>query len=276
MSNALVLLALFCLHAGVTVCAIVVLLTGLVAYGPAPFIRFDPADAVDLLHSLTVEPFTRGGDPDGLTILLVLVLPVLVIQWLMILPLRGMRPPERGRSRSLRGSLVIGGMLAAALTTGLVSGLVSLADSILDRTGVEPLWEAQAPVILLGTFGAGWTFWTIILFGAMRDIWPDRVMARLMKAVFVGSIAEFVLMLPIDVLARRRSSCHCSEGSFAGLMISGTAALCVLGPGVALFLTRGRYRRWRRTHCERCGHPRGPTPGPQCPECGHPAHGAGA
>ncbi len=197
-------------------------------------------------------------------------------QFLFLLPVVRLRPPQGERSRPLAVSLVLGGLVAALLTLGLAVGLAELVaglahgdlstnpwgdSDLLDRAWVWP----GAAVTMLGS----WLLWSGLLFVFTRKLWADKVVGRLSTLLLGGTVAELLVVVPIDVMVRRRTSCVCGTGTFWSLCFSAVAILWLTGPGIMLALTSKRRRLVRVTHCAACGQAKGPTPGPACPECGY-------
>ncbi len=197
-------------------------------------------------------------------------------QFLFLLPVVRLRPPQGDRQRPLAVSLVLGGLVASLLTLGLALGLVELlaglvhgdlstnpwgGRDLLDRAWVWP----GAAVTLFGS----WLLWSGLLFVFTRKLWADRVIGRLAMLLLGGTVAELLVVVPIDVMVRRRTSCECGTGTFWSLCISAVALLWLTGPGITLALTSKRRRLVRATHCAACGQAKGPTPGRACPECGY-------
>jgi hypothetical protein len=86
--------------------------------------------------------------------------------------------------------------------------------------------------------------------------------------LLAGTVVETVVVLPVDIMMRRRTECYCSTGTFYSLCLSAWALLWLCGPGAFLALTSRRRRAWAAEHCARCGYAKGPSPGERCSECG--------
>ena len=188
------------------------------------------------------------------------------LQAIFLLPLFRRDPPRETRGRSLFVSLMIAAAFAGLLCGGLglaVKDLIIMLFTSEDPADAEFLWIIPG-IAWLG----GWAFWTIVMVLFTRDIWADRLLGRAVGVLLTGTAVEFLAVLPLDIMVRRRTDCYCATGTFFTLTIAGLACLWLAGPGVVVLLVRGRHRRWRRTHCDRCGYPRGPSPGACCPECG--------
>ncbi len=201
---------------------------------------------------------------------------IAVSQFVFIMPLVRLRPPQGTRARSLTVSLVMGGLVAAALTVSLGLALVELGAAVLNGDlGVNPwgndemMSEIWAGPGLLVTLAGSWVFWAMMLLVFSRRMWADTVLGRLVILLFGGTVVELLVVVPIDVMVRRRTDCYCATGTFYSLCFSAVGLLWLTGPGIVIALTASRRRLARTTHCASCGQTKGPTPGPACPECGY-------
>jgi hypothetical protein len=113
-----------------------------------------------------------------------------------------------------------------------------------------------------------WLFWTVLLVRFVRRRQGQGVFGRIVGLLLGGTILEVVVVLPLDILVRRRTDCYCATGSFWTLCLSAWALLWLTGPGIVLALTSKRRRLWWDAHCMQCGYEKGPSPGERCPECG--------
>jgi hypothetical protein len=228
----------------------------------------DPPTSMADVRSFVPDLVDAFDDADVSGWIVIQTLVLLVTQAAFLLPVATRRPPSGTRSKSLTISLLLGAGLAALLTTGLVTALVELIDVL-----VEPdraLIDTALIYVPIATLALSWIGWGLAFVVYSRDIWPDRALGRLSKWLFAGSIIEALLVIPLDVMVRRRTDCYCSTGTFYTLSAATMAATWLAGPAVAIIFLRGRHRAWRRSRCGRCGHHMGPTPGAACPECGHP------
>jgi hypothetical protein len=197
---------------------------------------------------------------------------VVAAQLLFLLPLASKHPPRGERSRPLLVSLVIGGAIAACLTFGLMAALLELVSLVTGSETGELVDEVifDDEIVPLVMIAGSWALWSALLLLFARGIWADRALGRLVAALFGGTLVEALLVVPIDVMVRRRTDCYCGTGTFLALVAASFATLWLTGPGIVIVLASKRHRRWRRTHCSRCGHAMGPSPGRVCPECGAP------
>jgi uncharacterized membrane protein YdcZ (DUF606 family) len=201
---------------------------------------------------------------------------IVVTQFLFLVPVVRLRPPRGERARPLVVSLMLGAVIAAGLTGAIGLGLAELiASSRMADWSADPwqgrelagrpwMWPGLAAVLL-----GSWGLWTLLLLVFTRELWADRLLGRLVVLLFGGTVVELLVVIPIDIMVRRRTACYCATGTFLALCGSAVALVWLAGPGIVLALTSRRRRLVRETHCARCGHPKGPTPGPACPECGH-------
>ncbi len=200
---------------------------------------------------------------------------IAVTQAVFLLPVVRFRPPQGERSRPLAVSLVVGAGVGALLTIGLGLALAEFAAGLVkgdhgaNPWGDEELLSLQAAGIgALLTLAASWALWSFLLLVFSRELWADRALGRLTAVLFGGTLVELLVVLPIDLMVRRRTDCYCATGTFWSLCLSVVAVLWLAGPGVVLAVTSRRRRLVHERHCARCGHARGPAPGPRCPECG--------
>jgi hypothetical protein len=207
---------------------------------------------------------------------------VAVTQMAFLLPVVRLRPPVGQRGRSLTVSLWVGAAVAALLTAALCLAVAELAAGLVHGDLTVSPWGADD---LMGELWAGpglfvtlvgsWVVWLAALLVFSRQLWADTLLGRLVLLLFGGTVVELMVVVPIDVMVRRRTDCYCATGTFFSLCFSAIALLWLTGPGIVIAVTARRRRVVRRTHCGRCGHAKGPSPGPACPECGHAWLGRG-
>jgi len=212
-----------------------------------------------------------------------ILVPVMVgTQVLFLLPILPVRMSV-GRSRSLRASLVLGGLGAAMLTTGLALGVTSLVQLLggwiddmdlalysgLDGPAfLEPKMYAYPGFLIpLAFLLVSWFLWSLVLLRFMRRGQPADRISRLTGLLLAGTLIEVILLIPLEAMVRRRADCYCATGSFQALIGGVAAALWLLGPMAFLVLLRRRPAWWTR-HCQQCGYEKGPGATGHCPECG--------
>lgn len=200
---------------------------------------------------------------------------LLATQAMFVMPLVSMRPLQAGRAGSLRLSMVGAGFVAAALTLGLALGLFGLMQLLVANwSGEADPSDADVPgqrligAMLIAVMVLSWLFWSIVLMAFARRRDGRGVIPRVAGLLLGGTIAEVLVVLPLDIMVRRRTDCYCATGSFWTLCLSAWALLWLTGPGIVLALTSKRRRLWWETHCMNCGYEKGPSPGERCPECG--------
>ena len=201
---------------------------------------------------------------------------IVVTQFAFVAPVVRLRPPQGTRPRSLTVSLVIGGLVSTLLSMALGLALIELAASFwVGDLSVNPwgnndllgqLWTGTGLLVML--IGS-WVFWSMLLLVFSRNLWPDTVLGRLVVLLFGGTIVELLVVVPVDIMVRRRTDCYCATGTFFSLVFSAIALMWLTGPGIVIAVTAKRRRLARRTHCGKCGQAKGPSPGPACPECGY-------
>lgn len=168
-------------------------------------------------------------------------------------------------------SVMIAAFIAAALVGGLV-GVAGEALNLLMASVVAQPPEIDEDIIILAGLGAialSWLVFTPIMLAFKGVHEPDTYISRLASRLFIGTVIEVVATIPIDIMVRRRTSCHCSDGSFWALIIGLSAGFIVLGPVVVLLPLGRRFQRRSLGRCRACGFDmRGCLAAPVCPECG--------
>lgn len=183
-----------------------------------------------------------------------------------------------GRGRGLRTSLGVAGLMVGLGGGALALGALSLFDREMNRTGeligaMPPFKQVCLVVFLLLTL---WALPSVLLARFCTLGRKETVLGRLAQRILAGTAAEAALLIPIDAMVRRKTDCHCAEGSFIGLTLLGAVGFVGLGPLVLLPLFAKRRRGWYRTHCGACGYDMtGGTGQERCPECGAPWSGLG-
>lgn len=191
-------------------------------------------------------------------------------QVLFLLPRRHWPVKLAKRGRPLWISLVIGAAVAAIVSLGLIAAILEIPDWW-DRIGdhIELLG-------LIAVLGIAWLIWSILFFVYFRG--PDAygALSRMVRRLFVGSILEMLVSVPVLIFVPDRHDCACARGSFFGVAFGTTAILWLFGPGVVLVFLHRKMRAQRafREHekiCTQCEYDlRGTIAAgrTQCPECG--------
>jgi hypothetical protein len=207
--------------------------------------------------------------------------PVLVLvatQALFLWPVLRGRPEKRPNGRPLMTTIIAASLVGAALTIALAA---SLFDVYAMATRTEFPEEAYDDILGEWFHTAGmwlpyimlavsWIFWSLLLWMFTRRHVPRGSLGRVAGLLLGATIAEVLVVVPIDLMVRRRSDCYCGTASFVSICLSVWALLWLAGPGILLALISRRRRLWGDTHCRACGQAMGPTPGSVCPECGQP------
>lgn len=207
------------------------------------------------------------GDPEWWAVAFIPAGIITAAQAALVLPAFRYRLPRAAKSKSLVLSCLLLGAAAGALVLGLVIALYQLVLEVTGGIDIGDdnffLWLWWTPLIV------GWIFWSVIFitYGA-RARRPEARIGRLIGLLLGGTIVEILIVIPIDIMVRRRTDCYCATGSFFALALSAAACLSLAGPGAIFVLTAKRRRLWYAEHCEVCAYAMGPSPGPRCPECG--------
>lgn len=222
-------------------------------------VHFTPYDLVDPLDDGWMWLYFTGP-----------ALLVAVTQGLFLLPI--VRRPTRGGRKSLLLSFVMVGVVAAGLATGLFLA-IACGLKLLLTAGVESefefdgLWQWMAWIA--APLAASWIFWTCMIWSFGKRERDPRKLQRLIGLLLGGTLIEIIIVLPLDIMVRRRTDCYCSTGTAHTLGFATWAALWLAGPGIVLAALSKRRRLWSESHCASCGYAKGPSPGACCPECGY-------
>lgn len=140
---------------------------------------------------------------------------LLATQAMFILPILKPRPLLYGQSKSLRLSLAMAAMVAAVLTCGLgfaAFGLIQLVRSWgpdepdpADTIELPESWMYLAAPVTL--FILSWIFWSAVMFIHARRVKGFGALRRALGLLLGGTIVEVILVLPLDVMLRRRTDC---------------------------------------------------------------------
>lgn len=198
-------------------------------------------------------------------------------QLLFLLPIFRFRPPTSGRRKSLKFSLVMTVFVGGFLSIALFGAMLELGGSIFTTNYVRSPWKYGGDLLdqhwLLPIASAAlvfsWLLWSVIIFVFSRQLWADKALGRWIGILLGGTFIELGIIIPIDVMVRRRTDCYCATGTFWSLCIASLAIFWLSGPGMYIAITSKRRRMFRERHCVNCGQAKGPTPGEKCPECGY-------
>ncbi len=229
-----------------------------------------PSEGWDTWRSATVGLFPWFNDGAWLRLGILPGLFIAITQYLFLLPVRqvrvGLQPRARPLLRGLVGAAFVGAMGMTALLLSLtdVVWLIARSEAYEYDDGYWGLFS-----LVLGVLVCSWLIWTPLLAWFCRRRPQLTTPGRLVGLLLGGTIAELVVIIPVDVLVRTRNSCYCATASFHATWLATLALLWLAGPGILLAVTSRRRRAWLESHCDNCGYPKGPSPGAECPECGY-------
>lgn len=247
---------------------------------------FDPIEGLQhAVHMLQTPSDWSFDDPPWWIFCGVPALLIVVTQVLFLWPLRGGIIRARPDGKPLMKTIIVAGFVAAVMTLALLLGIAATVQLIWamstasDPADFDPgetgMWIA---IVICGAALVGsWILWTIVLKRFASRHPPDTQFSKIVGLLLAGTVIETVVLLPTDIMLRRRTDCYCGTGGFYALCFSAWALLWLCGPGAYLAVTSKRRRAWATGHCVRCGYAKGPSPAAKCPECGHdwsgtPAH----
>ena len=218
----------------------------------------DVGDGVDFAEWLLIL-----REPDAIPWLGGLALGIVTAQAALLVPMR--RPRSASDGAPLVVSLASAGLASALLLGGalwLVLEVVGLWGPAMDSDLVGLLVIA-API-------PAWVLVTpLLVVFCRRRARQETLLARISAALFLGSVIEALVAIPLDVMIRRRTDCYCGEATFFTLTACGTVGLYAFGPAIILPLIARRRKRWYAERCDVCGYHMIDTPdADRCPECG--------
>lgn len=193
-----------------------------------------------------------------------------VAQLLFILPVR--KPGlTSGKGKGLKTSLFTAGLIIGILTLAAYFGIGEFLREIheidIDLSANTTFMGNYAPMVLIVVLG--WAVATPLLICFAKPGRRETVLGRLAQKLFIGTILEVALLIPLDVMIRRKTSCYCWAGSYWALTICGFVGVFALGPAVLLPVLAKRRKTWYGGHCGVCGYDMAGMPeAPRCPECG--------
>jgi hypothetical protein len=194
---------------------------------------------------------------------------ITLAQALFVWPVR--RPGVMGPGgKGARTSLCIAGMAIGALVLAVVMAWYGVADEY-DLWGPQAIDDLPLPrwMVVAVIVGTGWAVATPLLFAFVKGGPRETVLARLSRRLLLGTMVEVALLIPLDVMVRRKTSCYCWAGTYWALTVCGAVGVFALGPAVFLPLVARRRKAWYAGHCGVCGYDMaGRMDAPKCPECG--------
>lgn len=195
------------------------------------------------------------------------IVAITLAQALFVWPVR--RPGVMGpRGKGARTSLCIAGVAIGALVLAGVLAWYGVADEY-DLWGPDAIEGLPRWVVVAVIVGTGWAVATPLLFAFVKGGRKETVLARLSRRLLLGTMVEVALLIPLDVMVRRKTSCYCWAGTYWALTVCGAVGVFALGPAVFLPLVARRRKAWYAGHCGVCGYDMsGRMDAPKCPECG--------
>lgn len=194
---------------------------------------------------------------------------VSVTQVLFLMPVVVSRPRKSAKGHSLLLSFIMAGLVGAGLATGLFLALAQLVgmwagwkDDFVSESVVSWCLWLGAPLAV------SWIIWSILFASFARWQTNPGVLRRLIGLLLGATLIEVIVVLPLDIMVRRRSNCYCGTATGHTLGLAAWAGLWLAGPGILLAILSKRRRLWCETNCMACGYEKGPSPGQNCPECG--------
>ncbi len=194
---------------------------------------------------------------------------ITLAQAVFVWPVR--RPGAMGpKGKGVRTSLCVAGAAIGTLVLAAVAALYGLADEY-DHWSAQAIDDLPVPrlAVVAAIVGTGWLVATPLLVAFVQGGQRETVLARLSRRLLLGTMVEVALLIPLDVMVRRKTSCYCWAGTYWALTVCGAVGVFALGPAVFLPLAARRRKPWYAGRCAVCGYDMaGRMDAPKCPECG--------
>lgn len=191
---------------------------------------------------------------------------ILVLQGLLLWPVRRPAPVFAKEGRSVWWSFLAVGLIAACVWIGLAMAVYESVSLVHELNWDAHWWSAWA---LLGSLLVSWAIATPLLAAYARGKRRERALSRIASAIFTGTVIEAVAVIPVDAMVRRKTDCYCGTGTFWSLTICATVGMLLMGPAVLLPALGRRRKRYYQHKCPVCGYDMsGNTGAERCPECG--------
>ena len=188
-------------------------------------------------------------------IFLIIGIPTLVIltlQIILLAPVLGKPSIQPGKGRSIIASGVIAGLVAAVLLSGIAIAvgewILAETRTFKDPRNFDNAALVNSTIIFLIALPISWAFFGVLFSLTLLRARSPYALQRLVSTILIASAAEYVLLIPINIVINRRSECFCVQGSFLALGFSVAALAVLLGPFFLLIFCNHRYRNQARAH----------------------------
>jgi hypothetical protein len=200
---------------------------------------------------------------------------LMVLQCVVVWPVR--RPRLRGEHGV---SLWLSVGVAAVVGTILASVPLIAATCVPDLLGIGLDSDQELAIrnAILAWTGLSYVLGIVLLhhFCVRRSksgVPHESLLGRVAATLFAGTLVEVAAIMPLDVMARRKTDCYCASQTLWGLMLLIAAGLLTLGPAILLPLLGRRRKRWYAGVCDCCGYDMTALLAVEraidrCPECG--------
>lgn len=197
----------------------------------------------------------------------------IVLQLMMLLPVRRPRPRLK-RGWPLWFAVGAAGLCGAVLAGAIVAAAISIT-MLVDK---DELYSMLLTWLFLPTMIVGWLVATPLLHAfARRHLAAGHTheftLQRISALLFKGTLIEAALIIPLDIMIRRKTNCYSGTSTFWAMTMCIGVGLVSLGPAVLLPIFGRRNKPWFAQHCDACGYDMtgiaaAPGAQPRCPECG--------
>lgn len=190
----------------------------------------------------TVLAFSTGSKLIyGINVVIVLGL-LLLAQWAFLRPSKDWTVRMTTEGRPLKTSVFAAGLMAALLTTGLISLLLELPnwwEKIFDTDNQNAACNkliAWAVILVI------WAIWSLLFFIYWKQGDRYTQLGKMIRGLVAGSILETIIGVPVHIWATQQRECYCCRGTYTTLVLSATVLIWAFGPGIILLYMREKLR----------------------------------
>jgi len=201
-----------------------------------------PEGYAGLVGTVLIIP-TESSLAYSINLLVILGL-ILLAQWAFLRPGKGWTRNLTSLGKPLKTSVITAALMAALLTTGLITLVLELPnwwEQIITR-GDEGEWNLLNHIIIWSVMLVIWALWALIFFLYWRQGDRYSQSGKMIRGLLAGSILEAIIAVPAHIWAVRQRDCYCCRGTYTTLVLSATVMIWAFGPGIILLYLREKYR----------------------------------
>ena len=159
-------------------------------------------------------------------------------QWLFLNPKKFWKIKIEHTGRPMKKAVIAAAFAATLISVALLYSIIDLFssdfyDDISSKESILSILFLLIPISM-------WILWSVIFFVYSRKSDYNTWSAKLLRAIFAGSVLE--LFVSIGVYTTRQDDCYCARGSYTGIIFGTTALLWCFGPGIVFLYIKEKKR----------------------------------